>query len=271
MSKIIPSYILISKRFRAYDKTIRDIWEVYHFHRSYLPILHELIKKEKVQPFTMPSLPTLEDTHKNRKNTLGIISHISTQFSPQRGLVVAVSQTELFLQYLMTQVLRDFPARLAVGAQVETGQRELKILEVIISSGDKAEMIDKLIEERVRSLFYGQPSDFFLKDKAKLGFGDYFSKNCSAATERYAEITGRRNLLIHNDGRVDRKYLREVPATTLKLGQKVIVDQAYLQQALLTLRGLAAAAGILVCERVYNNVVPSGVMLLRHKAFDGSV
>jgi hypothetical protein len=268
MTKQIPPYILISKRFRAYDKTIRDIWEVYQFHRYYLPILHKLIKKEQVPVFTMPSLPNLEEKQKNLDDTLGVISHIGSQFSPQRGLVVAVSQSEVFLQYLMTRVLRDFPGRLAAGAQVEQGPRELKMLEVIVNSADKGEMLDKLIEERVRSLFYGQPSDFFLKDKSRLGFGDYFSNNCADAIERYSEIVARRNLLIHNDGRVDRKYLREVPGTPLKLGQKATVDQEYLRQALLTLRGLSATAGVLVCERVYNNVVPSGIMLSRFKRFN---
>lgn len=271
MPKQIPPYILISKRFRAYDKTIRDIWEVYNFHNYYLPILHKQITNGDIPVFTMPSMPNLEVKQKNRDDTLGVISHISAQLNSQRGLIVAVSQTEVFLQYLMTRVLRDFPGRLAVGAQIETGARELKILEVIIGSTGRREIIDKLIEERVRSLFYGQPTDFFLKDKAKLGFGDHFATKCAAAVDRYAEITARRNLLIHNDGRVDRKYLREVPSGTLKLGQKAIVDQEYLRQALLTVRGLSAAAGVLVCEKVYNNVVPSGVMLNRKKGFDGSI
>jgi hypothetical protein len=170
----------------------------------------------------------------------------------------------------MTRVLRDFPGRLATGAQIEQGTRELKLLEIIVNSSDKAEMIEKLIEERVRALFYGQPSDFFLKDKSKLGFGDYFSKSYPTVIERYSEIAARRNLIIHNDGRVDRKYLREVPTTSLKLGQKAPVDQEYLRRSLLTLHGLSATAGVLVCERIYNNVVPSGVMLRRHKFFVAS-
>jgi hypothetical protein len=44
----LPPPILISKRFKIYDKAIRDIWESYQFHRFYMPILHTLIKKEKI-------------------------------------------------------------------------------------------------------------------------------------------------------------------------------------------------------------------------------
>jgi hypothetical protein len=172
----------------------------------------------------------------------------------------------LFLQYLVIRVLRDHPGRLLAGSQLESGARESKLLEIIVSSDDKWEMLDKIIEERVRTVFYGAPTDFFLKDKAKLGFGDHFSQHLANAIETFAEVTARRNVLIHNDGRIDRKYLREIPGTPMVLGQQVTVDEPYLKAALVTLRGLCAHAGVLVCERVYNNVVPAGRMLERKKS-----
>jgi hypothetical protein len=272
MSMRTPTYILISKRFNAYDKTIRDIWEVYHFHHYYLPILHRQITQGVTPPLLMPRFPNLKDKQKTVNDTLGVISHITTQFSPQRGLVVAVSQSEVFLQYLVTQVMTDYPGRLASGGQIEQNSREIRLLDIILNSADKAEIIDKVIEERVRSLFYGQPTDFFLKDKAKLGFSDYFKKNYATTVEDYAEIVARRNLLIHNDGRVDRKYLREVPGTSLRLGQKIIVDQEYLRRALFTLHGLSATAGVFISENVYSNIIPpSNTMLRRHKHFTASL
>jgi hypothetical protein len=263
----LPPPILIAKKFRVYDKAIRDIWESYQFHRFYLPVLHNLIKKERVPAFILPSLGAVSgQKEQNRKDTLGAISHIMSQVSPQRTLVVAVSHSELFLQYLVTRVLRDHPERLLSGAQMEVAGRETKILEILIRSDDKREMLDKVIEERVRAVFYGAPADFFLKDKAKLGFADYFSAKLSKAVDAYVEFTARRNLFVHSDGRVDRKYLREVPSSTMTLGQKVTVEEPYLRTALLTLRGLCAHAGVLVSERIYNNTVPAGRMLLRRNA-----
>lgn len=259
--------ILISKRFKVYDKAIRDIWESYQFHRFYLPVLHSLIKKEGVPAFILPSLGAASgQKEQKRKDTLGAISHIMSQVSPQRSLLVAVSQSELFLQYLVTRVLRDHPGRLLSGAQVETAGRETKLLEILITSGDKREMLDRVIEERVRTVFYGPPADFFLKDRAKLGFEDYFSVKLPKAVEAYVEFTARRNLLVHSDGRVDHKYLREVPSSTMTLGQKVTVEEPYLRTALLILRGLCAHAGVLVCEGIYKNKVPAGRMLLRRNA-----
>jgi hypothetical protein len=102
----LPPPVLISKRFRRYDKAIRDIWESFHFHSFYLPILHRLIKAEKVSAFVLPNLAAQPSTKKlSRKNTLGTVSHIMSQVSP-RSMISAVAQTELFLQYLVIRVLR---------------------------------------------------------------------------------------------------------------------------------------------------------------------
>jgi hypothetical protein len=263
----VPPYAIISTRFRGYDKTIRDIWEVYQFHNFYLPRIHELIKKKNMPALSIASLGALRPKEQKPRDTLGAISHIMSQVTMQRSLVAAVAQSEAFLQYLVTRVLRDYPKRLLASTQSEQGPRESKLLEIIVNSSDQGEMLEKLIEERVRGLFYGVPGDFFVKDKARLGFGDHFLSHYGAAVGRYVEILARRNLLIHNDGRVDRKYLREVPSSTLTFKQRVPIDEPYLRDALLTLRGLCATAGVLVCERVYSSPVPSGKMLLRSKSF----
>lgn len=115
-------------------------------------------------------------------------------------------------------------------------------------------MLEKVIEERVRGIFYGAPSEFFLKDKAKLKFGDHFSTNCAEAVNKFVELCARRNVLIHNDGRVDRKYLREAPGSKFKLRETVSVHEPYLRGALLTLRGLCATTGVLVCERASTRI-----------------
>jgi hypothetical protein len=154
----LPPPILISKKFKVYDEGIRDIWESYNLQQFYFPILHKLIKTEKAAPFVLPSLGAASGTKKQkRRDTLGTISHILGQVTPQRSVISAVSQTEAFLQYLVTRILRDHPGRLLSGAQIEQGSREEKLLEIVIKSTDKLDMLDRIIEERVRALFYGAP------------------------------------------------------------------------------------------------------------------
>ena len=139
--------------------------------------------------------------------------------------------------------------------------QQVKFMQVILDSSTKEEIIDKLIEERIRGIFYGNPIDFFEKDKAKLGFGTVFKDNYPNAMIHYAEVINRRNINIHNEGKVDRKYIRET-GSTFRLGTKPKIDEAYLSSAILLLSGIAATSTKLVLERVFAST--------KHHKFIGS-
>lgn len=148
--------------------------------------------------------------------------------------------------------------------------RDKKLINIIIDSDDRQEIISRIIEERVRSLFYGNPVDFFEKDKAKLGFGTYFKDNYKDLLKEYTEITARRNIIVHNSGRVDRKYLREVKSTSYKIGNKIIIEKEYLKRALCILEGLAAAATSEVIKKIYKDT-PQGKLAISIKSFRSGV
>ncbi len=62
---------------------------------------------------------------------------------------------------------------------------------------------------------------------------------CASELEIYAEITARRNVIVHNLGKIDHKYIREVNNPTLKVGDIVRIDRDYLLKALQTINKLA--------------------------------
>jgi hypothetical protein len=86
--------------------------------------------------------------------------------------------------------------------------------------------------------------------KAAVGFGPHFKDKQGPLLEALREITARRNVIIHNEGRIDRKYVFEV-STTLRLGQKVDIDETYLRRSLLVMKDLAADAAQLVAKNIY--------------------
>lgn len=116
-------------------------------------------------------------------------------------------------------------------------------------------MIDTLAEEKVRSIFYGNPADVFLKDKCKLELGTLFSSKYRLAISLYSEILGRRNAIIHNSGRVDKKYIRENPQSTLLEGKKIIISENYLRGTIGLLVGIAAETTSNVVENIYKGNV----------------
>jgi hypothetical protein len=138
----------------------------------------------------------------------------------------------------------------SAGQSDQEDQRD-KLLKIVIDSADREEIIRKIAEEKIRSIFYGNPTDFFTKDKANIGLGDYIKNNYKNAIGNYQEIVARRNISIHNNGRVDRKYLREVGRSSSKLGQKLQINREYFKSALVILRGLATVTVVKVTENCY--------------------
>ncbi len=266
-----PSAVVIAVRFKQYDKSMRDIWEVYWFAKQYFPIIHSNVHARRMPPLSHPTIGGQIGVLKtlSRKSTFGAVSHFLDKVIPPRTLLAAVSATESFLQALTRRVLEDFPHKLSASSQPapEDAAREGKLLDIIIKSASREEMLDQIIEERLRSLFYGSPADFFIKDKTKLEFDNYFKENYPASVQRYVEVAARRNVWVHNEGRVDRKYLREVgKASALSMGDRATITDSYLRESMHTLRGLAAKAAWFVSEHMYKSP-PGGALFRRARGF----
>ncbi len=180
------------------------------------------------------------------KDVWGMTERIIVNSLPSKTLIEAISLTEHFLQDLSKIVYKEFPEKISTRDAVEQIGQQIKLMETIMNSDDKDEIIDKLIEEKIRGIFYGKPTDFFEKDKAKLGFGKIFKEDYQTALNKYLEITGRRNVWIHNNGKVDRKYKRENPTSTLNLGAKLCIERNYLKESIILLKDISGLATKLV-------------------------
>ena len=62
----------------------------------------------------------------------------------------------------------------------------------------------------------------------------------------------RRNIYVHNNGKVDRKYLREVEGSTLKLGSTLPLTKDYLKQTIILLKDISGMTTKLVLENVFS-------------------
>lgn len=242
----------IHKLFDEYRRKIKNTWEEYlllHFSLSELKKTH---KQNSVGNIFKREL-LIEDVKLGYKDKdiHDFIENLSTNKLNYKTLIEAVSLTETFLQDLTLLVYRDFPIKVAHN-NTDAPASELKLTQLIVNSADKDEMIEALIEEKIRGIFYGKPTDFFTKDKAKIGFGNFFKSNFEEAITEFNEITARRNVFIHNNGKVDSKYIREVDDSQYTKGQKPKIDKAYLKHSIIVLRGLAALSTKLVFQNIYS-------------------
>ena len=102
----------------------------------------------------------------------------------------------------------------------------------------------------MRGIFYGNPIDVFLKDRAKLEFGTYFKDSHKSDVEKFKKIVAARNLIAHNNGRIDRKYQREADSSAT-LGRALVINREFLKDSIYILSLLAAESTRLVIENVY--------------------
>lgn len=251
----------LARRFKTYSSDMKDVWESYIFINKYMQAIHPLVKDDTLPVFSV--VPLASDGNKecatDKKNTFGYIDHIIKKVNPERSLITAVSLTEDFLQDMVKTVYKAYPEKISGGESKDAPERVDKLIDVILKSEDRDEIIDKLIEEKVRGIFYGNPVDFFMKDKKlKLNLGTIFKDQFSLSIEQYSEIIARRNIYAHNGGRADRKYIKESHTDNIKLGNKVKITDEYLKESILTLRGLASIAAYTVSQKVFSSPPPRG-------------
>ncbi|RDK07770.1 hypothetical protein [Cupriavidus lacunae] len=235
----------IHTRFKTFDKEMRDIWESYNLVELLAKEGHRLLKDGTIEPLTMATLYGGNNKTLSLKDTFGAIDHLRRKSEPRTILLEAVAYFEDYLGWLTETVLLDDPSLLKSDAP-NSEKEEAKLINLIVGSSDREEIIERIVEEKVRGIFYGNPVDFFIKPKTKLRFQKYFETKCQTQLAQYAEITARRNVIAHNNGRVDRKYMREVANPIFKLNQTVSLSDSYLRESIGLLLCLAARATELV-------------------------
>jgi hypothetical protein len=111
---------------------------------------------------------------------------------------------------------------------------------------------DVLIEHKVESIMRLSLDDWlkFFKEKPKLGLG-YLTE-----VSRIAEIFKRRNLVVHNGGRINRKYLDEIDEglrTGLKPGDTIEIEPGYLNSSI----DLVEHAFVLLAAELWKKLKPT--------------
>lgn len=230
----------INKKYVSYYSQIFEVYEDFLFVEHYYPELHNFLKEDKISLMKFEGVTTNYVSPFRKEFIYGVIDRTLKKTNPLRSLYEAVALTENYLQDLTFRIYRDYSHKLSTTD--ETPEQKEKLLKVILESNDKSEIITKIAEEKIRGIFYGKPSDFFTKDKAKIGIDKNIESYYKLAIEKYQEIIARRNIITHNNGKVDRKYLREVKNPIYKLGEKIKIDKAYLRESIQVLHGLATVA-----------------------------
>lgn len=240
---------VIGRAFRQYDKIMRDIWETHHLTESAFKAVHEQLRQKKLLPFPKPSLGNGSVKVFGENDLYGAISHIRSHANPSRALVFAVSATEDFLSLVISRVVKDEPHRILSTAQLTAGPNP------------------EVFERARNRLFRGSVVSLLQETDYQLGFNGIFVSQFNRRIAQYIEINARRNIWMHNAGKVDSHYKRQVPGSSFKIGDRATMTPAYIREAVVVLRGISAVGAAEICRGVYNDPVKGGKIRRRAEGF----
>ena len=164
----------IGTRWRSLRGSLLDNWEIVNFLLFHLNELKPLLKKKAIKHFSLLDIDEKPGkVYKKYKleTLLGVIARIESKTLFKTILLDQVAQTEDFLQDVMRIVYRDYPAKLASldNKNQEDPKKYQQLLHRVVTYPSKEALIEKLIDEKIRGVVYGNPLNFFLIDKVKLG------------------------------------------------------------------------------------------------------
>lgn len=183
-----------------------------------------------------------------------------TEWALNWTLVSSIALFEAFASDIAELVYLSNPKKFLLAEQSSSQTIHLKLL---LESETKEEAIEKYIEHKLISIFYGDPSSAFVKYRnnqtpidgdLRLETGNYLHQKCKEELRLYVEMTKRRNVIVHNAGIINSRYVKEVPhdlPNRLQLNDKVKIDRDYLFAAIKALYTLARFYAIKTTHTAY--------------------
>lgn len=254
MKKEIIVYSKYGTKFGQYIRNMKKVWRSFSLIEYYTSQTLPKLIKNKTIPY--PSYNDLIQGSKHtqmmrRETTFGMLTHVRILQNPRASLLAALQLFEVYISDITALVYFDYPKR---GIGEKKAEFEEKIIDIIIESNDKKEILERLIEEKIRGIFYGNIANVFIKDELHLELKDTFKEENAALIETLKEIIARRNIYVHNDGRVDSKYLRETKRKDIKLNAVLQTDAIYLRDAILVMNEIAKLTTIAIIQNIYKGV-----------------
>lgn len=238
----------IKKNYKKFNFHIQHLWDAFYAIDQGMLLSRKIIKKERSPVLKIPVFEERKFKKFTVNTQCGLVEHILKVRNPRIGLFEIISIFEQYLSEILTTVYINFPGKLI--SNNSNGESETKYLGVILKYDNKEEMIEKIAEEKVRNLMYASMREILVKDRGKLEIGDLFSKDKKLINE-FVELCARRNLFVHNEGRVNKIYLDSVPWSSLKIGEMIKLDKEYISSGIKIVEKISKKMTVHVLKKFY--------------------
>ena len=172
-------------------------------------------------------------------------------------LISLTARFEEFLSRFFKELFLKYPSKYLDNSQVSFSE---------IKNKENVKEIEHFIIER--QVDQVMRSDFNTWLKTLKEHGMKFD-SCSDLINQYVEINERRNLYVHNNGRVNSQYTKNVKGSKLEKGTKLILDEVYISESFravkLLIFTIMLEAGRFVDKEDYNDYIYNDIFLAAFK------
>lgn len=243
---IIPFYMAMSKiSGKPFDSDISDE-DLLKIYKGKIEIETKEVNGEK-------SIAKLRISGKHAEDTSVFLLKLTSSLKRidllyKSSLITLMSNVEWFISEILHAYFSSYPS--AIGAE----EKSLS-LEDLNRLGSIEEARDYVIEKKVEDIMRGSFQDWIdaLKKKPKLTMS-----YLDPVIDKINEVQRRRNLLVHNDGVVNRIYLSDLSEELkggLNIGDNITVGLDYLSSSI----ELFELNCILIGSELWKKVLPSDI------------
>jgi hypothetical protein len=234
MAREHPVSIRIYERHIKLFRFLNDTWIVTTILRSFLEERsQELLNSDRKGKRYYP-VPKRDRTVKSRRSDHDVGTVLKSQHERDvfaTNIISIVSRMEAFLQECLTAAIIVHPAKLAI--LDKTGVP----LDLFLEIGDREALLERLIEARCQELMFAKPAEYIAKFEKVIAI-----ELPAELVAEYLEVKATRDLLVHNQGRINDIYVAKSGANARGVSGDVLeIDSDYFEQVVTTAKSLSGA------------------------------
>lgn len=238
----MPQPKLVKRIYRLHLDLFRELNDIHIFLSHTIPLLDETatkyraIKSTEDKTFRVPSRAGKTGIAKRTpKEVASLFEKFAERELHANLLLVCVSRFESLLNDVLRLFLNTFPEKLSVGLKGGDSSKQIPI-SFVVDSTTIEEARKSVAESRLQGVFYAEPKDYLA----------YF-KNISGVDipeklfNSFVEIKATRDLIIHNDGKINALYLRKSDKCARgEIGDRIPLDEEYFGQCISVMKSISS-------------------------------
>jgi hypothetical protein len=146
-------------------------------------------------------------------------------------MIAAITVVEDYLQNMLRLFLAAYPKKLGVSAKGVEVERKIP-LDIILTSSNKDDIVSRVIDLHLNSLFYAKPLEYFayIEDTLDISIPE-------AAKANYIEAKATRDIIVHNSGIANEMYAQKAAKKArAKPGEALAFDEQYFKAVIGTMK-----------------------------------